>query len=183
VPAQVWPGRWLAAGAGEILQELPPPSGSLGLLVLPLAAELSTAAVYAEADRLALGREAGELRQRMLAMQQALAQEQPLPADAELLVNDLQAAAISLCPQIASALDEARRAGAATAFVSGSGPTVVGLFPGDPGAGGDGVDQAGRAAAGLQSRVPAALAARPVGAAFARVVRHNPGGKPTRSTS
>jgi 4-diphosphocytidyl-2-C-methyl-D-erythritol kinase len=45
VPAQVRPGRWLASGAGELLEELPPPRAPFGLLVLPLAAELSTAAV------------------------------------------------------------------------------------------------------------------------------------------
>jgi 4-diphosphocytidyl-2-C-methyl-D-erythritol kinase len=178
VPAQVFPGRWLAAGAGERLQELPPPSGSLGLLVLPLEAKLSTAEVYAEADRLGLSRERGELRRLILAMQGALAQEEPLPADEGLLANDLQQAAISLCPQIADALAEARLAGAATALVSGSGPTVLGLFPGGPDAAG--FDLAERAAARLQGRVPAAVAARPVGAAFARVVRHNPAGTAKR---
>jgi 4-diphosphocytidyl-2-C-methyl-D-erythritol kinase len=180
VPAQVSPGRWLAGGAGERLQELPPPSGSLGLLVLPLAAQLSTAEVYAEADRLGLARDPGELRRRMLAMQAALAQEEPLPADERLLANDLQQAAISLCPQIRAALDEARLAGAATALVSGSGPTVLGLFPGGPGVSGGGLDLAERAAARLRGRVPAAVAARPVGAAFARVVRHNPAGTAKR---
>ncbi|HZL48256.1 MAG TPA: hypothetical protein VFC30_04495, partial [Solirubrobacteraceae bacterium] len=39
VPAQIAPGRWLAAGAGERLRELPPPSRPFGVLVLPLAAE------------------------------------------------------------------------------------------------------------------------------------------------
>ena len=56
VPAQISPGRWLATGAGERLQELPPARSRFGVLVLPLAVELSTAAVYAEADRLALAR-------------------------------------------------------------------------------------------------------------------------------
>ncbi|MCW3027342.1 MAG: 4-(cytidine 5-diphospho)-2-C-methyl-D-erythritol kinase [Solirubrobacterales bacterium] len=180
VPAQISPGRWLAGGAGERLQELPPPSGSLGLLVLPLAAQLSTAEVYGEADRLGLARDPGELRRRMLAMQGALAQEEPLPADERLLENDLQQAAVSLCPQIGAALDEARLAGAATALVSGSGPTVLGLFPGGPGVSGGGLDLAERAAERLQGRVPAAVAARPVGAAFARVVRHNPAGTAKR---
>src|SRR6202035_5836707 len=45
VPAQIAPGRWLASGAGEELHELAPPSSPFGVLVLPLAAELSTAAV------------------------------------------------------------------------------------------------------------------------------------------
>jgi 4-diphosphocytidyl-2-C-methyl-D-erythritol kinase len=181
VPAQVSPGRWLAAGAGERLQELPPPSGSLGVLVLPLAAELSTAEVYAEADRLGLARDRAELSRRILDILAALAQEEPLPSDEELLANDLQPAAVSLCPEIAAVLEEARLAGATTALVSGSGPTVIGLFPGG-GASGDGFALAERAASRLQGRVPPAVAARPVGAAFARVVRHNPAGKENRRT-
>src|ERR1700689_2876140 len=56
VPAQISPGRWLASGAGEHLQQLPDPNPeSFGLLIVPSAAGLSTAAVYAEADRLGLG--------------------------------------------------------------------------------------------------------------------------------
>ena len=61
VPAQVVPGRWLATGAGELLQALPDPLPALQLLVLPSSAELSTAAVYREADELGLAREQGEL--------------------------------------------------------------------------------------------------------------------------
>jgi 4-diphosphocytidyl-2-C-methyl-D-erythritol kinase len=174
VPAQVEPGRWLAAGAGERLLELPPPAESLGLLVLSLEAELSTAQVYAEADRLRLGRERDELSELTLALQHALAQEEPLPADGRLLANDLERAAVSLCPAIAAALEEAREAGAASAIVSGSGPTVVGLFPGGGAPAPDGLDLARSAAARLAAREPAPLVARPVGSAFARVVRHNP---------
>ncbi len=70
VPAQVSPGRWLATGAGERLQRLPDPNpASFGLLLLPLAAELSTAAVYAEADRLGLARTREELEDRRRALE------------------------------------------------------------------------------------------------------------------
>ncbi len=41
VPAQIRPGRWLATGAGEVLDELPDPVAPIGVLVLPLARELS----------------------------------------------------------------------------------------------------------------------------------------------
>jgi len=58
VPAQVAPGRWLASGAGELLQALPDPFSPLGVLVLAGAAQLSTAEVYAAADRLGIAREA-----------------------------------------------------------------------------------------------------------------------------
>jgi 4-diphosphocytidyl-2-C-methyl-D-erythritol kinase len=170
VPAQVRPGRWLASGAGERLQELAPPARSLGLLVLPLDGELSTAAVYAEADRLGLAREPEDLRERMFALRGAMARGAPLPADGELLANDLQPAAISLCPQIAEAIGQALHAGAARAFVSGSGPTVVGLFEGEGEGADGGVELAQRAAAHLWGRSPAPIVARPVDAAFARAV-------------
>ena len=75
------------------------------------------------------------------------------------------AAAISLCPEIADALAQAREAGADVALVSGSGPTVVGLFPRA-----NGLGRAERAAAGLQGRVPAPICATPVNAACGSVL-------------
>jgi 4-diphosphocytidyl-2-C-methyl-D-erythritol kinase len=163
VPAQISPGRWLATGAGEHLLELPNPSRSFGVLVLPVAAELSTAAVYGEADRLGLGRAPRELEQRRLALTAALQLGAPVPVVKELLHNDLQAAAISLCPEISGALEQARESGADEVLVSGSGPTVVGLFPRA-----NGLGRAQRAAAGLEGRLPAPVCATPVDAAFAR---------------
>jgi 4-diphosphocytidyl-2-C-methyl-D-erythritol kinase len=175
VPAQVAPGRWLATGAGERLHELPDPdpSTSLGILVLPLAARLSTAAVYAEADRLGLARAPQALEERRRALSAVFDLGAPVPTGEGLLRNDLQEAAVSLCPQIADALAQARAAGAQDAFVSGSGPTVVGLFYPD-----EGLRRAERGAAVLGGRTPAPVCATPVGAAFARVatdiaVRHN----------
>jgi GHMP kinases C terminal len=108
----------------------------LGLLVLPLAAELATAAVYAEADRLGLARAPQALEDRRLALLAAWRGPPPqlgaaAPAVKELLHNDLQEAALSLCPEIAGALTQALEAGADVALVSGSGPTVVGLFLAD----------------------------------------------------
>ena len=50
------PGRVLMTGAGEHVEPLAPPA-PLGVLVLPVDAELSTPAVYREADRLGLTRE------------------------------------------------------------------------------------------------------------------------------
>jgi 4-diphosphocytidyl-2-C-methyl-D-erythritol kinase len=167
VPAQIAPGRWLASGAGERLRELPPPSRPLGLLVLPLAAELSTAAVYAEADRLGLARPAAELSRRLGALERALAEGAPLPADGELLENDLQPAAISLCPQIADALEQARAAGAMQVLLSGSGPTVLGLFAQDEDSSSSGLARARHAADALGQRMPAPFCATSVEATFA----------------
>jgi 4-diphosphocytidyl-2-C-methyl-D-erythritol kinase len=169
VPALLTPGRWLAAGAGERLQRLPDPSPPLELLLLPLASELSTAGVYAEADRLGPGREPHELLERHQQLLDALGRGQPLPGNEQLLVNDLQPAALSLCPAVAEALTVARTAGAEQVLVSGSGPTVVGLFgrtgPRSKAAPGP----AERAAARLRGRRPAPICATSVGPACGSV--------------
>ena len=170
VPAQIVPGRWLAGGAGELLEALPDPNpASFGLLVLPAAAGLSTAEVYAEADRLGLVRSSEALQERRRALHRALELSAAVPAANELLDNDLQQAAISLYPEVAAALSQAREAGADIALVSGSGPTVVGLFPHA-----NGLGRAERAAAGLEvdrrsSGAPAPICATPVNAPFACV--------------
>lgn len=163
VPAQVAPGRWLATGAGERLAALPAPLHAFGVLVLASELQLSTAAVYAEADRLGLGRDARELAERAREMAAALAHGAPLPAAGELLHNDLQRAAVSLCPPIAQTLALARGAGAQHVLLSGSGPTVLALYA----RGGEGgLEQARLAASDLAGHAPAPLWAVPVAAAF-----------------
>ena len=171
VPAQISPGRWLASGAGERLHALADPSRPLGLLVLPLAVGLSTAEVYAEADRLGLTRSQRQIDERLARLRAALELGAPLPADGELLENDLQAAAVSLCPEINAALRDVREAGAERTFISGSGPTVLGLFAHANAAG-----RVARAAAVLAGRVSPPIAATSVDGAFAApdsIVRHN----------
>jgi 4-diphosphocytidyl-2-C-methyl-D-erythritol kinase len=168
VPAQVRPGRWLARGAGERLQPLPEPRAPLGILVLPAAGALSTAAVYAQAELSGSARGAAELEERHAALARELADGAALPA-ADLLGNDLQDAARALCPEIDVALAQARAVRADFALVSGSGPTVLGLFAG-PG----GLDRARAAARSLAAErrsagAPAALAAQTVGERFAAV--------------
>jgi 4-diphosphocytidyl-2-C-methyl-D-erythritol kinase len=150
VPAQVRPGRALATGAGETVRPLPD-GAPLGVLVLPGERELSTGAVYAEADRQGLARSAAELAERHAAVSDALAGGD-LPR--ELLVNELAPAALALAPEIAGALEDARAAGADVALVSGSGPTALGLF-----LGADGERRARAAAAALAERRPAPLVA------------------------
>jgi 4-diphosphocytidyl-2-C-methyl-D-erythritol kinase len=150
VAAQVRPRRYLATGAGERLTPLPPPA-PYGVLVLPSRAELSTADVYREFDRLGLQRDAADLAARLREVSTAAAD---LPD--ELIVNDLEPAARALCPEIDEALATARHVGAHHALVCGSGPTVIGLFGDLRGARG--------AAARLSERTPRPVAVAPWGA-------------------
>jgi 4-diphosphocytidyl-2-C-methyl-D-erythritol kinase len=128
VPSQLRPALALVRGAGERVSPLPDPAEHAAVL-LPGGGGLSTAAVFAEADRLGLGREPEELDELATRLREvAGAGASPL-AYPELLVNDLEPAALSLRPQIGEALDELHAAGAPVAILSGSGPTAVGLFP------------------------------------------------------
>ena len=163
VPAQVRPGRWLARGAGERLCELPGPCAALGVLVLPDAQELATASVYAELDRSGALRSAAELGDLARALREALAAGQPLPPP-RLLGNDLQAPALSLCRSIAESLRRASSLEAEVAMVSGSGPTVLGLY-----AGPDGPARARRAAVALGEDGVRGFAARSVDPSYAAV--------------
>jgi 4-diphosphocytidyl-2-C-methyl-D-erythritol kinase len=128
VPSQLRPTLALVRGAGEHVFPLPEPAEHAAVL-LPGGGGLSTAAVFAEADRLGLGRTPEELDELATHLRQvAGAGASPLDYP-ELLVNDLEPAALSLRPDIGAALDELRGAGAPIAILSGSGPTAVGLFP------------------------------------------------------
>jgi 4-diphosphocytidyl-2-C-methyl-D-erythritol kinase len=140
VPSQLEPGRVLMHGAGEHVDRLPDPE-PFGLVIVPSPHTLSTPEVYAAFDRLGGARSPAELE---AAADAARAGAPPPP------VNDLQAAARSLCP----AIDDALLPGA---MVSGSGPTVFGLY-----ASADAAREAARA-------IPGAIPAEPVGVAFARV--------------
>lgn len=110
VPGLLKPQRVVARGAGERVETMPPAERPYGVLVLPSDHQLSTGAVYAEADRLGLPRDTLD------------------GLDTTKRVNDLERAALSLHPPIAEALEQAISAGAEHAMVSGSGPTVVGFF-------------------------------------------------------
>jgi len=127
VPSQLVPAMALVRGAGERLERLPQPAAH-AVVLLPGGGGLGTADVFAEADRLGLGRsedELDELAQRLRVA--AGAGGSPL-AYPELLVNDLEPAARSLRPEIGAALDALREAGAPQALLTGSGPTAFGLF-------------------------------------------------------
>jgi 4-diphosphocytidyl-2-C-methyl-D-erythritol kinase len=120
VPSQVEPRHALVTGAGEGVEPIELPD--MTLVLVPAGEGLSTAAVYAEADRLPSTRprlDPDALRRLAAA---------PLAAFARGLENDLEAAALSLRPELAMTIGALREAGALAALITGSGPTAVGIF-------------------------------------------------------
>lgn len=156
VPAQIEPGRSLATGAGERVEPLAPVWPGYTVLVLPSDGALSTPAVYAEFDRLGLQRSAADLAEREREVRAATTRRPGSLPDA-LVVNDLAAAAISLLPSVGEALEQVQATGADHALVSGSGPTVLGLFR-DPGAARTAAQALRRSHAGLVLTEPVAAA-------------------------
>jgi 4-diphosphocytidyl-2-C-methyl-D-erythritol kinase len=160
VPSQLMPGVAVGTGAGELVEQFEP-LASHAYVVLPSPFELSTADVFREADRLALQRPPDELDALYGALVGAVAPGgRWIPQD--LLVNDLQPAALSLCPSIADALEAVLGVGAQHALVSGSGPTVVGIWWGSEAA-----ERASEGASLLADRWRGAVAAHPVSAEYA----------------
>ena len=128
VPSQIDPAFSLVGGAGERMERLRAPE-PFGVMAVPFERGLSAGEVYAEADRLGIGRSEGELELIETELREVTGGGASPLAYARLLRNDLEEAALSLRPEIGKALDALRRAGAAVALVTGSGPTAVGLFP------------------------------------------------------
>jgi len=126
VPSQLDPCHALIQATGERIEriELPP----LSAVLIPDAQGLSTAAVYAELDRLEAWR--ADLDPDPLRGLAGSGPEELVAA----LENDLQPAALSLRPNLESRLDALRAAGTLGAAVSGSGPTCFGLFADRPAA-------------------------------------------------
>jgi 4-diphosphocytidyl-2-C-methyl-D-erythritol kinase len=178
VPSQLTPGLALGTGAGDDV-ELRAPLAAHAFVILPLPQRLSTAAVYAEADRLGLRDDELGFVAKVPDLWSVLNPGARLPE--RFVVNELEPAAVSLCPDIEPALSAVRGTGAEHAFVCGSGPTVAGLFwdpptptappalpapsapsaPPAPPAGG-GRARAEAAAAELEPRYPGACCAVPV---------------------
>jgi 4-diphosphocytidyl-2-C-methyl-D-erythritol kinase len=158
VPSQLAPGAALGTGAGD--QVVPVGSRPPHALVLvPQPHALSTADVYRRADELGLPRGGDELEAALSQLEPLMLTGAELPA--ELIVNDLEAAAVSLCPPVADALEAVREAGADHAIVCGSGPTVAGLFWGT-----DGSERAREVANRLGERFPGTCMAKPVDTGF-----------------
>jgi 4-diphosphocytidyl-2-C-methyl-D-erythritol kinase len=163
VPSQLTPGLALGTGAGEIVEQTAA-LAPRAFVIVPLAGRrLSTADVYREADRLGLARSQPSLARVHGALVRALREPAELPR--ELLVNELEPAARSLCPEIDSALGALRNAGAWPVLVCGSGPTSVGVYWGA-----DAPARAAQTAAALSARFTGTVDAVPVNAEFAGVV-------------
>jgi 4-diphosphocytidyl-2-C-methyl-D-erythritol kinase len=154
VPSQLQPRPCLVAGAGEVIEPAPPPAEH-AVVLLPQPEGLATAEVYAEADRLGSPRGEAELEAIRRQLRDAVDTGGSPLAYREHLVNDLQAAAISLRPEIEEALRVLEEAGAAHAMVTGSGPTAFGLYPGAEGA--------ASAAEELREGFPGVIATGPLG--------------------
>ena len=151
VPSQIVPGVSIGTGAGDTVERRPPLAPH-AFVIVPQQFGLSTAQVYREADRLSLPRHESDLAARL---REIRARSYPP------FVNDLEPAALSLRPEIGRALDAVRKAGAMGAMVSGSGPTVFGLFTGP-----DAPIRAEAVAVGLADRYPEATSAVPVSEEF-----------------
>lgn len=153
VPSQIAPGHLLVSGAGERVEPVELPD--MALVLLPHDEGLSTAEVYAEADR--IGATRSELDPEWLRAHAG----GPLSDLVGAVENDLQPVAVALRPGLADRLASLRDAGALAAAVTGSGPTVFGVF--------ETADDARRAARDLPGAIVAGLlpadAATPAGPA------------------
>jgi 4-diphosphocytidyl-2-C-methyl-D-erythritol kinase len=120
VPSQIVPAHAIVTGTGERVERvsLPP----VAVVLVPAAVGLATADVYAKADQMGLARaslDGADLDQLA---------KLPVEELAARLENDLQPATLRLRPELQESIDALRAAGALGAQVSGSGPTVFGLF-------------------------------------------------------
>lgn len=128
VPFSLLGGTAVGLGRGE--QLTPALSrGSWHWVLLVSRSELSTPTVYGELDRLRDGRLMVEPRVSQPLMQALRSGDAPDLGAA--MHNDLQAAAVSLLPELDQLLEHVDAAAPAGALVSGSGPTVAVLAEDD----------------------------------------------------
>lgn len=128
VPFALKGGLAVGLGAGEQLKVVKQP-GEYHWALVTDELGLSTPAVYRKLDELreSAGLDIGaiEAPEIPIALQNALKSGAPAEDIAALLHNDLEAAAISLRPDLKQTLDLVEEVGALRAIVSGSGPTIA----------------------------------------------------------
>ena len=125
VPSQIEPRNAVVTGTGEGVEPVDLPR--LSLVLVPQQRGLSTAAVYAELDRLRAAGEAGPRASLDPAPLRGLASA-PVGHLAAALENDLEVAVLQLRPELEDPLAALRDAGALAARITGSGPTAFGVF-------------------------------------------------------
>jgi 4-diphosphocytidyl-2-C-methyl-D-erythritol kinase len=133
VPFFLAPAPALVGGIGE---EILPLAGvpSLSLLLAHPGVPLATAAVFAayDAETSLTRSEAGPSIRALLALREEAGRARAGPlgtALRALAVNDLEPAASRLCPAVLELHEEIEATGALAVSLSGSGPTVFGVFP------------------------------------------------------
>ena len=120
VPSQIAPAHCVVMGTGERVAPVDLPE--MAVVLVPAAVGLATGDVFRKAEQMELPRailDPADLH--------ALARE-PKNVIAARLENDLQPATLRLRPELAQTIETLLGAGALGAQVSGSGPTVFGLF-------------------------------------------------------
>jgi len=152
VPAMLHGGPLLGEGVGSRMTALSMPADA-GYLIIPSDHQLSTATVFAKAGEMGLRRDIDQLASMAARVVDICDQPGWVLPDDLLGLNDLTAAALELQPSIADALNDVLSVGATKSFMTGSGPTVVGIFDGP-----DGLDRAAQAAAAISERWPRAVA-------------------------
>lgn len=128
VPFFMQPGPQIAEGAGEVLQPAGVAFDYHIVLVAPPVA-VPTADAYRLFDKMS-GPSGGGFTGRSREVHEAVAGLDSLGSLAGMLHNDLEPAAITLCPEVAGIKRQLLGLGAAGALMSGSGPGVFGLFAG-----------------------------------------------------
>ncbi len=124
VPSQLVPGPWLGAGAGHRLcrRRSCRPTASW-----------SSRSRSRSRPPMSTARPTGCACHARPTSWTPCAPGSPARSRRELIVNDLEPAALSLAPRLGETLGAVVRAGADDAIVCGSGPTVIGLFWGADG--------------------------------------------------
>ncbi len=122
VPFCIAGGTQRARGRGELMTVLPAVPDFHLVLVKPAALEVSTAWAYGEIDR-----KPPKNSPDIDKLEQAIV-SQKLPDVLALMGNDLELVTVPAHPILQGLLTELQELGAAKAMMSGSGPTVFGIF-------------------------------------------------------
>jgi 4-diphosphocytidyl-2-C-methyl-D-erythritol kinase len=131
VPFFLDPRPALVRGVGELCEPLAFPWPAQTLLLANPGRSLSTVEVFGAYDAVVAAASSCEGPPLAERVRVAASNPEALPA---LLENDLEDAALGLCPEIASLREGLREAGAQAVGLSGSGATVFGVFPDEAGA-------------------------------------------------